>query len=206
MALPHFVVAFLLLFAIASALALWVFRSGLYVTLCSPIYWMCSAVGRCLVLIRETRENIIRNLEERNLDMDDIELIFQSDNPMLAMLAVEESKRSRIANGTHTQDGSNSNHLHTHVITAQTLAALSDSSLERSCVNGPSCSGDMDIENLLPIEAPGHERLPTCAICLQQFSIGDYVSTTSCRHNFHQQCIQRWLQLKRICPLCNAEQ
>ena len=38
-----------------------------------------------------------------------------------------------------------------------------------------------------------------CAICFEQ---GDYQLT--CGHVFHQQCIARWKQKKRNCPLCRA--
>lgn len=41
-----------------------------------------------------------------------------------------------------------------------------------------------------------------CAICLEQFQIGDTVRTIPCFHTFHTSCIDPWLQKKAICPIC----
>merc|ERR1711970_940375 len=53
-------------------------------------------------------------------------------------------------------------------------------------------------------EIPEPDRL--CAICYSDFETGAFsiaVIETDCRHRFHAECIQRWLYLKNVCPLCH---
>lgn len=47
---------------------------------------------------------------------------------------------------------------------------------------------------------PSHRT--ACAICLEQFKIGDTVRTIPCFHTFHTTCIDPWLRNKAICPIC----
>ena len=42
-----------------------------------------------------------------------------------------------------------------------------------------------------------------CAICLENFSIGDKISYLPCFHSFHSSCIKNWIKIKNKCPLCN---
>jgi RING-H2 zinc finger domain len=52
-------------------------------------------------------------------------------------------------------------------------------------------------------EAQKSNNVYPCAICFDV--INPYnVSFTVCNHMFHSECIYRWLQVRRQCPLCNA--
>ena len=42
-----------------------------------------------------------------------------------------------------------------------------------------------------------------CAICLENFSIGDKISYLPCIHLFHSSCIKNWIRIKNKCPICN---
>ncbi len=44
-----------------------------------------------------------------------------------------------------------------------------------------------------------------CSICLLQIDIKDR-RTTSCKHEFHRDCLEHWLAVKSSCPLCRCEQ
>lgn len=43
-----------------------------------------------------------------------------------------------------------------------------------------------------------------CSICLEEFEDGDEVSVMPCSraHEFHQNCIAKWLGMRNTCPLC----
>mmetsp|Transcript_48286 Transcript_48286/g.145954 ORF Transcript_48286/g.145954 Transcript_48286/m.145954 type:complete len:507 (-) Transcript_48286:697-2217(-) len=42
----------------------------------------------------------------------------------------------------------------------------------------------------------------SCAICLEQYQLGDEVRTIPCFHSFHTRCIDPWLAQKAECPVC----
>ena len=44
-----------------------------------------------------------------------------------------------------------------------------------------------------------------CCICCVEFEEGEAVFETECRHLHHHECLQKWLRVKRICPLCRQE-
>ncbi|XP_073313468.1 E3 ubiquitin-protein ligase RHF2A-like [Primulina huaijiensis] len=41
-----------------------------------------------------------------------------------------------------------------------------------------------------------------CSICLEDFSDSDPPTVTSCKHEFHLQCILEWCQRSSQCPMC----
>ncbi|KAF9681931.1 hypothetical protein SADUNF_Sadunf05G0054500 [Salix dunnii] len=45
-----------------------------------------------------------------------------------------------------------------------------------------------------------------CAVCLSQISEGESVRNLKCRHTFHKDCLDEWLQqCLATCPLCRAK-
>ncbi|KAL8230648.1 hypothetical protein R6Q57_000426 [Mikania cordata] len=44
-----------------------------------------------------------------------------------------------------------------------------------------------------------------CVVCLNRFADGEQVRKLPCRHVFHKECFERWLDcLKLRCPLCRS--
>ena len=41
-----------------------------------------------------------------------------------------------------------------------------------------------------------------CTICVHENAVGDVVTTLSCDHTFHLQCISNWLLVSNSCPMC----
>lgn len=41
-----------------------------------------------------------------------------------------------------------------------------------------------------------------CAVCLDEYVVGDLLKQLDCGHHFHKACIDPWLKKSRICPLC----
>nr|CAD1823053.1 unnamed protein product [Ananas comosus var. bracteatus] len=47
--------------------------------------------------------------------------------------------------------------------------------------------------------------LTNCTICLDVFQIGDICKLLpSCGHSFHTHCVDNWLLMNPICPLCRT--
>ena len=44
----------------------------------------------------------------------------------------------------------------------------------------------------------------TCAICLNLLEKGHLVGYLKCNHLFHQKCIEKWLIIREVCPLCRT--
>ena len=44
----------------------------------------------------------------------------------------------------------------------------------------------------------------SCAICMNDFVIGDDTMVTPCGHYFHAQCLIRWYKEQPICPVCRS--
>jgi hypothetical protein len=42
----------------------------------------------------------------------------------------------------------------------------------------------------------------SCAVCLAEFDNGDVMRRLPCKHLFHMNCIDKWLQKNKRCPLC----
>ena len=52
---------------------------------------------------------------------------------------------------------------------------------------------------------PGDDLLMvscSCAVCLDDYAIGETVRTIPCFHTFHTKCIDPWLSTKATCPIC----
>lgn len=47
--------------------------------------------------------------------------------------------------------------------------------------------------------------LNECAVCLDNFNIGDQMRILNCGHYYHQKCIDPWLSDSRTCPKCRGE-
>ncbi|KAL3630252.1 hypothetical protein CASFOL_023236 [Castilleja foliolosa] len=44
-----------------------------------------------------------------------------------------------------------------------------------------------------------------CVICQVEYEQGEELVTLKCDHLYHKDCISKWLQIKKICPICNNE-
>ncbi|KAK4416621.1 E3 ubiquitin-protein ligase BIG BROTHER [Sesamum alatum] len=44
-----------------------------------------------------------------------------------------------------------------------------------------------------------------CVICQVEYEEGEEVVSIQCEHLYHRDCITKWLQMKKICPICNNE-
>ncbi|KAJ0719119.1 putative transcription factor C2H2 family [Helianthus annuus] len=66
----------------------------------------------------------------------------------------------------------------------------------------------IDQENSVKIGRNGDEEKEeedVCAICLQEFEMSERCTTLECKHRYHQECIEKWLEQKNDCPICRAK-
>ncbi|XP_059821662.1 RING finger protein 24 isoform X1 [Hypanus sabinus] len=43
-----------------------------------------------------------------------------------------------------------------------------------------------------------------CAVCLEEFKSKDELGICPCKHAFHRKCLIKWLEVRKVCPLCNT--
>ena len=44
-----------------------------------------------------------------------------------------------------------------------------------------------------------------CSVCKMDFDDGDDVKIMPCEHQYHIECIDKWLEMSNFCPLCRYE-
>jgi len=45
----------------------------------------------------------------------------------------------------------------------------------------------------------------SCAVCMLDFQVGEKLRELPCGHDFHGDCIDKWLGRNKVCPLCNHD-
>ncbi|KAK8529682.1 hypothetical protein V6N13_102587 [Hibiscus sabdariffa] len=45
----------------------------------------------------------------------------------------------------------------------------------------------------------------SCVICRVDYEDGDSLTVLSCKHSYHPECINNWLKINKVCPVCSAE-
>ena len=56
---------------------------------------------------------------------------------------------------------------------------------------------------LITLKDDHNEKNVVCNICLEEFQKGDEIrKLPQCQHEFHRQCIDRWLTQVASCPIC----
>ncbi|XP_028775046.1 E3 ubiquitin ligase BIG BROTHER-related-like [Neltuma alba] len=44
-----------------------------------------------------------------------------------------------------------------------------------------------------------------CVICQVEYEEGEALMALHCEHPYHSDCIIKWLQIKKVCPICSSE-
>ncbi|KAF7816834.1 E3 ubiquitin ligase BIG BROTHER-related-like [Senna tora] len=44
-----------------------------------------------------------------------------------------------------------------------------------------------------------------CVICQIEYEEGEALAALQCDHPYHIDCISKWLQIKKVCPICSTE-
>ncbi|XAR51850.1 hypothetical protein NMG60_11006612 [Bertholletia excelsa] len=82
-----------------------------------------------------------------------------------------------------------------------------NNTIERGSFGSTSMSQD-DIEKLPSFDFKAREKGSSpvdCAVCLENFKAGDKCRLLPlCRHSFHAECVDLWLQKTPVCPICRT--
>lgn len=68
-----------------------------------------------------------------------------------------------------------------------------------NCVREVVCCSSDQMQNDQDDQGDG-----SCAICLEDYKDKDALGILKCNHDFHADCIKKWLQTKNSCPVCKA--
>lgn len=74
----------------------------------------------------------------------------------------------------------------------------SESSSEGPCLGGTFATGT-DKERIVSAEDA------VCCICLARYLDNDGLRELPCSHFFHTECVDKWLAINALCPLCKSE-
>lgn len=61
-----------------------------------------------------------------------------------------------------------------------------------------SCTAEWVVDDVTKLP----EELRSCCVCLEDVCSQQRVRTLPCLHTFHAECVEEWLQKKKVCPLC----
>ncbi|XP_028766954.1 E3 ubiquitin ligase BIG BROTHER-related [Neltuma alba] len=50
-----------------------------------------------------------------------------------------------------------------------------------------------------------HGSNDSCVICRVDYEDGESLTALSCKHLYHPECINNWLKINKVCPVCSAE-
>jgi len=53
--------------------------------------------------------------------------------------------------------------------------------------------------------AESKSGIDLCVICQVEYEEGEALVSIQCEHPYHADCISKWLQIKKVCPICNTE-
>ena len=65
-----------------------------------------------------------------------------------------------------------------------------------------------EIESMSTIRVGGYQQElkgKCCPVCHENFTIGDIAKKLSCIHEYHDSCIDPWLEKDKSCPVCKQE-
>ncbi|KAK1317839.1 hypothetical protein QJS10_CPA05g01338 [Acorus calamus] len=59
------------------------------------------------------------------------------------------------------------------------------------------------LSNMVEVEVARTDVEP-CCVCQEDYINGDELGTLDCGHDFHTDCIKKWLMIKNLCPICKT--
>ena len=76
---------------------------------------------------------------------------------------------------------------------------------EMGSKGGPPPASKESIESMPSVEIKEGEEDGECAVCLEEWKIGEMAKEMPCKHKFHPNCIVKWLEIHGSCPVCRYQ-
>ena len=61
------------------------------------------------------------------------------------------------------------------------------------------------IDNVQSLIITDEQPEDVCSICLEEFEYNQELKKLKCNHIFHKECLESWINDKKICPLCRCD-
>jgi len=110
--------------------------------------------------------------------------------------------------GSEGGDGGIAGMLHRLALENLTLDESLTQSVRRVIQLGTVLTGerlsDAEIHALPQVRFESQDQ-SKCAICLELYQRGEFLTSLRCRHFFHVDCLARWFRRSTQCPLCRSE-
>jgi E3 ubiquitin-protein ligase RNF115/126 len=73
--------------------------------------------------------------------------------------------------------------------------------------HGPPPASKAEVEKLVDQKVEAHmlASMTDCAVCKDEFEVGQAFKQLPCKHTFHPDCIMPWLEAHNTCPVCRYE-
>jgi hypothetical protein len=52
---------------------------------------------------------------------------------------------------------------------------------------------------------PNKKEDKTCPICFDDYDDNSMVLKTECMHHFHEECLKKWIERNKTCPICRTD-
>ena len=65
---------------------------------------------------------------------------------------------------------------------------------------------DLETVDVSPANASRRSDRKKCQICMQEYKEFDQLCVSNnpqCHHQFHEQCMAKWLKHQNLCPICD---
>ncbi|KAF9928522.1 hypothetical protein FBU30_002321 [Linnemannia zychae] len=90
--------------------------------------------------------------------------------------------------------------------TTNTMATTLTGSTEETSIAASFTAGDCGPKRKNRSKKQRKRRYDPCAICLQEYEVGDQLRELPCKHFFHIQCIDPWFkEFYGVCPVCKRD-
>lgn len=70
--------------------------------------------------------------------------------------------------------------------------------------NDYGCGYDND-ENMVVYKNYKKNNLNECIICLEDMKFNEDLILVKCSHIYHKECLEKWMNRKSVCPLCDIK-